>query len=114
MVVVFSSLIVFIFGVPILLMMEHWIPLLGAIFLGDSSHLKEDMLESGICEKKRESWIPPPEPRPVGCPSPPRCIQPWTPPKRKPRPKSVALPRYREREPELEQLAQELFAELED
>lgn len=123
----------FLFGVPLIILSERWMPLLGAIFRGDSSHLKEDMFESGICEKKREGWIPL-EPKPVRffdnlglwtSPewTPPEWTPPkWTPPKRTPpkltlpkwTPRPVAPPPYREKEPELEQLAQELFAELEE
>jgi len=128
----FSGLFVlgFIFGVPILIMSERWMPLLGSIIRGDSRHLNEDMLESGICEKKRGDWNPPPKPKPIRYifdnlgrgrqqwPEP-EWLEPefepipWTPPPRKKRPKPRSIPRYREREPEMEQLAQELFAELE-
>ena len=44
-----------------LIVMERWWGLLGAIVRGDSSYLKEDILESGICEKKREEWSPKPK-----------------------------------------------------
>ena len=53
------GLIVFLFGFFILiglLMVERWLPLLAAIFTGNSQSLEEDILYSGICEKKQKDW----------------------------------------------------------
>lgn len=115
--------LLFLFGVPLIILSERWIPLLGSIFRGDSSHLKDDMLESGICEKHREGWVPPIKTRPVRFMFDNLGLQPWTPPEWKPtewKPPKRILPKWtpmppqdREKEPELEKLAQELFAELE-
>lgn len=111
--------LLFFFGVPLIILSERWIPLLGAIFRGDSSHLKDDMLVSGICENKREGWIPPIETRPVKFMFDNLGLQPWTPPewtspKRTPPKRTPMPPQDREKEPELEKLAQELFDELEE
>jgi hypothetical protein len=39
-----------------LLMVERWIPLFTAIFTGNAKHLEDDILYSGICEKKQKDW----------------------------------------------------------
>lgn len=50
------------FVLPAILIMDRWWPLLTAIFTGDSKTLKWDILESGICQDKRDEWAPKPDP----------------------------------------------------
>ena len=116
----------FIFGLFFFLLMDRWWGLLGAIFRGDSAHLKNDILESGICENKRTDWAPKPEPLPdiwkmnteerneeykrrreQWQRSRPRYFTPSPPPPSLP----VLRPKFRKRN-ELDDLADKMFSEL--
>lgn len=39
-------------------MFDRWMPLVFSIIIADKSRLQEDILESGICESKRDGWLP--------------------------------------------------------
>jgi hypothetical protein len=47
---------------PAILVLDRWWPLLTAIFTGNTKTLKWDILDSGICEDKRDEWAPKQEP----------------------------------------------------
>ena len=38
--------------------MDRWWNLIGAILTGSKKYLEADILDSGICEKKRATWSP--------------------------------------------------------